>query len=61
MAAGALDIKRVSGERAEAMYRQGLKGPMGRRIPADFEVIAYEENSHIAFRTLGGPVQPEGA
>ena len=34
---------------------------MGRRIAADFEVTAYEDGSHIAFRTLGGPVQPEGS
>ncbi len=58
---GVLDIERASGEGRGAVYRQGVKGPMGRRIPADFEVTAYEEGSHIAFRTLGGPVQPEGA
>ena len=58
---GVFDIKRASGEGHGAVYRQGVKGPMGRRIPADFEVTAYEVNSHIAFRTLGGPVQPEGS
>ena len=58
---GVLDIERASGEGRGAGYRQGVKGPMGRRIPADFEVTAYEEGSHIAFRTLGGPVQPEGS
>jgi carbon monoxide dehydrogenase subunit G len=58
---GVLDIERASGEGRGAIYRQGVKGPLGRRIPADFEVTAYEEGSHIAFRTLGGPVQPEGA
>lgn len=58
---GVLDIKRASGDGQGAIYRQGVKGPFGRRIAADFEVTAYEENSHIAFRTLGGPVQPEGS
>jgi len=58
---GVLDIARAAGEGQGAVYRQGVKGPMGHRISADFEVTAYEENSHIAFRTLGGPVQPEGA
>jgi carbon monoxide dehydrogenase subunit G len=58
---GVLDIERASGEGFGAVYRQGVKGPMGRRIPADFEVTAYEKDSHIAFRTLGGPVQPEGS
>jgi len=57
---GVLDLERASGEGHGAVYRQGVKGPFGRRTPADFEVTAYEEGSHIAFRTLGGPVQPEG-
>jgi carbon monoxide dehydrogenase subunit G len=58
---GVLDLERASGEGRGAVYRQGVKGPMGRRIPADFEITAYEKDSHIAFRTLGGPVQPEGS
>ena len=58
---GVLDIERASGEGRGAVYRQGIKGPMGRRIPADFEVTAYERDSHVAFRTLGGPVRPEGS
>ncbi len=58
---GVADIARASGEGQGAVYRQGVKGPMGRRIDADFEVTAYQEGSHLAFRTLGGPVQPEGS
>ena len=58
---GVLDITRASGEGVGAVYRQGVKGPMGRRISADFEVTAHEQNSHIAFRTLSGPVRPEGS
>jgi uncharacterized membrane protein len=58
---GVVDIARASGEGQGAVYRQGVKGPMGKRIAADFEVTAYEEGSHLAFRTLGGPVQPEGS
>ena len=57
---GVLDIELASGWGLGAVYKQGIKGPMGRRIPADIEITAYEENSHIAFRTLGGPVRPEG-
>jgi carbon monoxide dehydrogenase subunit G len=56
---GVLDIARASGEGKGAVYRQGVKGPMGKRIDADFEVTAYQEGSLLAFRTLGGPVQPE--
>jgi carbon monoxide dehydrogenase subunit G len=58
---GVLDIARASGEGQGAVYRQGVKGPMGKRIDADFEVTAYQEGSLVAFRTLGGPVQPEGS
>jgi carbon monoxide dehydrogenase subunit G len=58
---GVLDIERASGHGRGAVYRQGVKGPMGRRIPADIEVTAYEEGSHVAFRTLAGPVRPEGS
>lgn len=58
---GVLDITRASGEGQGAVYRQGVKGPMGKRIDADFEVTAYQEGSHLSFRTLGGPVQPEGS
>src|SRR5712691_2672062 len=58
---GVLDIKRASGDGVGAVYRQGIKGPFGRRIPADFEITAYEEGSHMAFRALSGPVRPEGS
>jgi uncharacterized membrane protein len=58
---GIVDIARASGEGQGAIYRQGVKGPMGKRIDADFEVTAYQDGSLIAFRTLGGPVQPEGS
>ena len=39
---GVLDIKRASGEGQGALYTQGVKGPMGKRIDADFEVTAYQ-------------------
>ena len=58
---GVLDIARASGQGEGEIWRQGLKGPMGKRIDGDFEVTAYQEGSLIAFRTLGGPVQPEGS
>jgi uncharacterized membrane protein len=58
---GVLDIQRASGEGVGAVYRQGIKGPLGRRIPADFEITAYQEGSHMAFRALAGPVRPEGS
>ena len=58
---GVVDIKRASGEGQGAVYTQGVQGPMGRRIDADFEVTAYQERTLLAFRTLAGPVRPEGS
>ena len=58
---GVVDIKRASGEGQGAVYTQGAQGPMGRRIDADFEVTAYQEGRLLAFRTLAGPVHPEGS
>ena len=59
---GVLDIARVSGDGpgAGARYRQGVKGPGGRRIDADIETTAYEPNRLIGFRATAGPVRPEG-
>ena len=57
---GVLDIERVSGDGAGARYRQGLKGPLGRRIPADIEITEHRPNELIAFRATEGPVRPEG-
>jgi uncharacterized membrane protein len=58
---GVLDIKRASGEGRGAVYTQGVRGPMGKRIDADFEVTAYQPDTLLAFRTLAGPVRPEGS
>jgi uncharacterized membrane protein len=58
---GVADIKRASGAGQGAIYTQGVKGPMGRRIDADFEVTAYQPDTLLAFRTLAGPVRPEGS
>lgn len=59
---GVLDIERVSGEgpSAGARYRQGVKGPGGRRLPADIETTALEPDRLVAFQAVEGPVRPEG-
>jgi uncharacterized protein YndB with AHSA1/START domain len=57
---GVLDIKRVSGDGAGAIYRQGVKGPMGRRVDADYTVTHAEANRLIEFQTIAGPVRPRG-
>jgi hypothetical protein len=59
---GVLDIERLSGEGVGvgAVYRQGVRGPGGRRIAADDEVTAYQPDTLLAFKTIAGPVRPTG-
>lgn len=54
-----LDIKRVSGEGVGARYKQGLRGPGGTRIPADYEVTGFEPGKRLAFKATGS-VRTEG-
>jgi uncharacterized membrane protein len=55
-----LDVERIDGSGVKSTYRQGVKGPGGRRISADYEVYDVEQNRRIAFRTISGPVRPTG-
>jgi uncharacterized protein YndB with AHSA1/START domain len=57
---GVLDIAHESGTGAGARYRQGVKGPGGRRIAADVEITRFEPDSALGFRATAGPVRPEG-
>ena len=57
---GVLDIRRVSGDGVGARYAQGVKGPGGRRVAADFEITELTPGETIAFRTVAGPVRPRG-
>ena len=57
---GILDIAHVSGTGVGATYKQGVKGPGGRRIDADYRITTYEPNSRLAFEAIAGPVRPEG-
>jgi uncharacterized membrane protein len=58
---GILDVALQSGSGAGAVYRQGVRGPGGRRIAADYEVTAFEPGRLLAFRAVAGPVRPEGS
>jgi uncharacterized protein YndB with AHSA1/START domain len=58
---GVLDVDLVSGAGLGARYSQGVRGPGGRRIAADYEVTEYEPSSKIAFRATAGPVRPTGS
>jgi carbon monoxide dehydrogenase subunit G len=57
---GVVEIRRASGEGVGAVYRQVVKGPMGRQIDADIETTDLVPNELIAFRTRTGPVRPTG-
>ena len=57
---GILDIAHVSGTGVGATYKQGVKGPGGRRIDADYRITTYEPNSRLAFEAIAGPVRPKG-
>ena len=57
---GILDIAHASGEGLGAIYRQGVKGPGGRRIDADYEITAWDPPKRLAFRAIAGPVRPVG-
>jgi uncharacterized membrane protein len=57
---GVLDLARVSGSGIGARYAQGVKGPGGRRIPADIEITELTPGEAIAFQTVAGPVRPRG-
>jgi uncharacterized membrane protein len=58
---GVLDVDLVSGQGLGARYSQGVKGPGGRRIPADYEITAFVPDEKIGFRATAGPVRPEGS
>jgi uncharacterized protein YndB with AHSA1/START domain len=56
-----LDIKRVSGDGGVGTrYEQGVSGPMGRRITADYEITQSEPNRLLEFQTVTGPARPHG-
>ena len=57
---GVLDIQRESGQGVGAVYRQGVRGPGGRRVAADYRVTAYQPDTLLAFETIAGPVRPAG-
>jgi uncharacterized protein YndB with AHSA1/START domain len=57
---GVLDISLASGTGLGAVYKQGVKGPGGRRIDADYRITAIEPNRRLSFEAIAGPVRPTG-
>ncbi len=58
---GVLDISLLSGSGSSAVYKQGVKGPGGRRIDADYRITSYEPDRRLAFMAIAGPVRPTGS
>ena len=58
---GVTDIRLASGSGLGARYEQGVKGPGGRRIAADYEITAWDPPRELAFAAVAGPVRPTGA
>jgi uncharacterized protein YndB with AHSA1/START domain len=57
---GVVEMRKSSGEDVGERWYQRVKGPGGRQVPADIEVTQLEPNHVLAFRTVEGPVRPEG-
>jgi uncharacterized membrane protein len=59
---GVVDIQRVPGKPSGVgeVYKQGLKGPGGRRIEGDYEIVECRPNELIEFQVIAGPARPTG-
>ena len=57
-----IDIQRMSGKPSDvgAVFKQGLKGPGGRRIEGDYEIVECQPNELIKFQVVAGPARPTG-
>ena len=58
---GVMDIAPSGGPvGAGAMFKQGMKGPGGRRIDADYKVVEAVAPKWIKFEVIAGPARPTG-
>lgn len=55
-----VDVMRISDPGLGAIYRQRVRGPLGRQVRADYRVTDYEPNKALAFVAIAGPVRPRG-
>ena len=56
------DVQAVPGKPAGtgAVYKQGLKGPGGRRIEGDYQIVEATSPKFIKFEVIAGPARPTG-
>ena len=59
---GVADVQAVPGKPngIGAVFKQGVKGPGGRRIDADYEIVEAKPNALIRFQVIAGPARPTG-
>ena len=59
---GVMDIAQVPGKPlgVGTVFKQGLKGPGGRRIEGDYEIVECRPNEFIKFQVIAGPARPIG-
>jgi uncharacterized membrane protein len=59
---GVLDIERIPNKPSGvgAVFKQGVKGPGGRRLDADYELVEVKPNELIKFQVIAGPARPTG-
>jgi len=58
---GVLGTARLAGKGVGEQWSQGVQGPGGRRIAADYEITAHEPPRRLAFKAIAGPVRPTGS
>ena len=58
---GVLDTAHVRGKGVGEQWSQGVKGPAGRRIPADYEITVFSPPNRMDFKAIAGPVRPTGS
>lgn len=56
------DVARVPGKPSEvgAVFKQGLKGPGGRRIDGDYQIVESQPSTLIKFQVIAGQARPVG-
>ena len=57
-----LDVQQTSGTPlgVGAIFKQGVKGPGGRRLDADYEIVECHPNEALVFHVIAGPARPTG-
>jgi uncharacterized protein YndB with AHSA1/START domain len=56
------DVELANGDAGQvgAVWRQGMRGPMGRRVDADYEITEYVPDRRLGFKVVAGPARPTG-